>query len=133
MDCCRYTISKYLKGKVRNISVPDETLLSILVDKGLTPDLDYSEVSQQLRDLCVADLYTWVALSPTTSNRVTDKDAHWEHSEGGESISAAVLNHYIRMANSIYKRYGLPTVGVGRWGMVGRGIHNINNGRERNL
>lgn len=133
MECGIYTISKYLKGKVRNINVPDEALLSILADNDLAPDTEYTEVSTEKKELCVADLYAWVALSPTSSSRVSDKDAHWEHSEGGETMSASVLNSYMRIANSIYKRYGKPMVGASKWGMVGRGFHDIRNGRDRNL
>lgn len=128
-----YTISKYLRGKVRNINVPDEALDSILVERGISKDAPYTSVSNEDRELCLANLYSWVALSPSTSNKITDKDGHWEHSEGGENFSPLILCHYLRMANTIYKRYGLPTVGSGRWGMVGRGIHNIRNNRDRNL
>lgn len=133
MACTEYTISKYLRGKVRNITVPDEAIFSILLDVGVDPNTMFAEVDVKDRDLCVAGLYTWVALSPATSTRVTDKDAHWEHSEGGETMSASVLNNYLRMANSIYRRYNMPTIGGNKWGMVGGGIHNIRNGNNRNL
>lgn len=131
-----YTIEQYLKGKVRNIDVPDEALLSILAENGIESKSAYADLAQKQRDLALAGLYVWVAMSPTTSQKVTDKDANWEHSEGGETMSANVLNRFLRMANEIYAKYEMPTMGTNKWGFVGRGLHNIHrsgNYRERNL
>ena len=130
-----YTIEQYLKGKVRNITVPDEALLSILAENEIESGAAYGELTQKQRDLALAGLYVWVAMSPTTSQKVSDKDADWEHSEGGETMWANVLNRFLRMANEIYDKYKMPLVGNNRWGMVGRGFHDIRNygGRGRNL
>lgn len=130
-----FTIEQYLKGKVRNINVPDEALLSILAENDIDCCAAYADLTQKQRDLALAGLYVWVALSPTTSQKVSDKDADWEHSEGGETMSANVLNRFLRMANEIYAKYQIPTVGENKWGFVGRGFHNIhsNGGRGRNL
>lgn len=130
-----FTIEQYLKGKVRNVTVPDEALFSILAENEIKSGAAYADLTQKQRDLALAGLYVWVAMSPTTSKRVTDRDADWEHSEGGETMSANVLNRFLRMANEIYAKYDIPIVGNNKWGMVGRGFHNIRNtnGRERNL
>ena len=131
-----YTIEQYLKGKVRNVTVPDNALLSILAENEIDGNAAYADLTQKQRDLALAGLYVWVAMSPTTSQKVTDKDANWEHSEGGETMSANVLNRFLRMANEIYAKYEIPTVGANKWGFVGRGLHNIHrngNYRERNL
>lgn len=135
MKTCSYTISQYLRGKVRNINIPDETLSAIFVENGIYDDIDYVDVPQRNRDLALASLYVWVSTSPSSSQKITDKDADWEHSEGGETMPVSVLNRYLRMANEIYQRYGLPMVGGNRWGMVGRGFHDIRNcgGKWRNL
>lgn len=131
-----YTIEQYLRGKVRNITVPDDALLSILMENEIASNSVYFELTERQRDLALAGLYVWVALSPTTSQKVTDKDADWEHSEGGETMSANVLNRFLRMANEIYAKYNIPSIGNNKWGFVGRGIHNIHhrgNYRGRNL
>ncbi|KGF50445.1 hypothetical protein [Prevotella disiens] len=131
-----FTIEQYLRGSVRNIDVPDNTLLAILAKVGVKPDTPFSELSEKESDLSLAGLYIWLASSPTSSKKVSDKDAHWEHSEGGETMSAHALNRYLRMANDIYAKYNMPTVGNNKWGMIGRGIHNIrhdSNYKERNL
>ena len=125
-----YTIEQYLRGKVRNISVTDDALLSILADAGkkagaIDSGAEFSALTEKQADLATAFLYVWVAGSPTMSQKISDKDGDWSHSEGGEQLSAHVLNRYLRMANDIFAKYGLDAVGGNAWGMVGHGFHNI--------
>ena len=118
------TIRKYLGGKVRNISIPDNAILSICADAGVDPETPFSQTDQRQRDLCLAWLYVWIAGSPTQTGSTTEEDADWKHTEGGERMSANVLKQYLDMANAIFDKYDLPTVGEERWGFVGRGICN---------
>ncbi len=120
-----YTIEQYLKGKVRNIKVTDDALLSILTDAGVESGADATKLSVKERELACAWLYVWVAGSPTMSQKVSDSDGDWSHSEGGEQMSANVLNRFLRMANDIFEKYALPKVGSNSWDMVGNGFHNI--------
>lgn len=122
MDLTSLTIQQYLNGKVRNINVPDDAILAICADAGVDPETEYAEATQMQRDLALAWLYVWIAGSPTQTGTTRDSDADWEHSEGGERMSANVLKQYLAMANKIFDKYDLPAVGVERWGMVGRGI-----------
>lgn len=119
-----YTIGDYLKGKVRNITIPDTSLLSICADAGIEPLTLYADTTQQQKDLALAWLYVWVAGSPTQTGSNTEEDADWKHTEGGERMSAGVLKQYLSMANDIFDKYDLPLVGEEYWGFVGRGIHN---------
>ena len=66
----------------------------------------------------------WVSGSPTQTGSVSDEDADWKHTEGGERMSANVLKQYLDMANDIFDKYDLPLVGEEHWGFVGRGICN---------
>ena len=124
------TIEQYLSGKVRNISVPDNAIATIIMDAGITsvesPDknTDISLLSLRERELCLAWLYVWIAGSPTQSGGWTEEDADWKSSENGERMSASVLKQYLAMANEIFKKYDLPLVGGESWGFVGRGIRN---------
>lgn len=136
------TIEQYLSGKVRNISVPDKAIASILMDAGcttvevvdpetgeihtekVTGDTDVSLLSLRERELSLAWLYVWVAGSPTQSGGWTEEDADWKSSENGERMSAGVLKQYLAMANKIFEKYDLPAVGEEEWGFVGRGIRN---------
>lgn len=130
MPTSTFTIEQYLKGKVRNIPVTDDALLTILTDAGITPGSEATELTEKQRDLATAYLYVWIAGSPTMSQKVADSDGDWSHSEGGEQMSANVLNRFLRMANQIFEKYGMTKVGGNSWGMVGYGFHNIRNSKR---
>lgn len=136
------TVEQYLSGKVRNISVPDNAIATIIMDAGcttvvttdpetdepveekVTKDTDVTLLSLRERELCLAWLYVWVAGSPTQSGGWTEEDADWKSSENGERMSANVLRQYLAMANEIFEKYDLPIQGGEKWGFVGRGIRN---------
>lgn len=120
-----FTIEQYLKGKVRNITIPDNALQSICSDADVDPLLDYNEATERQRDLALAWLFVWIAGSPTQSGGFTEEDADWKSSENGERMSAGVLKNYLGMANKIFEKYGLETISTNKWGFVGRGFHNI--------
>lgn len=126
-----FTIEQYLKGKVRNINVTDDALQAILTDAGVTAGSDATTLSVKEREIATAWLYVWIAGSPTMSEKVSDSDGDWSHSEGGEQMSANVLNRFLRMANDIFEKYELPKVGSNSWDMVGNGFHNIRYGGGR--
>ena len=122
---CNYTIETYLRGKVRNIEVTDDALQSILAELEIDDGAEYARLSQKQKDLALAGLYAWICTSPTQSSKVSDEDGDWSHSEGGEQMSATSLNRYMRMANAIYKKYGLPLLGSNQWGFKGSGFRKI--------
>ena len=119
-----FTIQQYLNGKVRNINIPDDALLSICADAGVEPCTPYSEATEKQRELALAWTYVWIAGSPTQSGGYTEENADWKQSENGERMSANVLKQYLAMANKIFEEYDLPCVGEESWGFVGRGIRN---------
>lgn len=125
MEDCDFTIERYLRGKVRNISISDDALMSICADAGVTPGMPYVEADERQRDLSLAWLYVWVAGSPTQSGGFSEQDADWRSSADGERMSASVLKNYLAMANKIFEKYGLETISTNKWGFVGRGFHNI--------
>ena len=123
--CNPYTIESYLKGKVRNIDVTDDAIHSILADLEIENGAEFSSLSRKQKDLALAGLYAWIWTSPIQSSKVSDEDGDWSHSEGGEQMSDAVLNRYMRMANEIYKKYDMPLLGSNKWGFKGSGFHAI--------
>lgn len=123
-DCTKYTVGDYIRGKVRGITVPDEALLSICADAGTDPCMLMSDATERERDLSSAWLYLWIAGGPSQRGSVRDADADWEHSEGGERMSADTIRRYLSMANDIFSKYDLPEVGGERWGFVGHGLRN---------
>lgn len=126
------TIERYLQGKVAE-TLPDNTLLSIIAENGVAPGTLFADLTEKQRDLCLAGVFVYLALHPTTTEKVSDSDADWSHSEGGTVYSANVLNNYLKMANAIYKKYDLEPVGDNKWGMRGGGFHNIRNYGDRNM
>lgn len=146
------SIQRYLSGKVRNIPIPDDAVASILIDAHVTQialsdvdggdtsslmftpvtkDTDVSLLTERERELCVAWLYVWMSNSPSQTGSRTDEDADWSHTDGGERMSDKKLDRYLDMANAIFSKYDLPTVGEEDWGFVGRGICNPRNYRPR--
>lgn len=122
---CNYTIASYLKGKVRNIEVTDDAIQSILAELEIDQSSDYGQLSQKQKDLALAGLYAWIWTSPSQSSKISDEDGDWSHSEGGEQMSSASLMRYMRLANRIYKRYGMPLIGGDQWGFKGSGFRKI--------
>ena len=119
-----FTIKDYLEGKARNIQIPENALLSICADADVEPSTVYADASQKQKDLALAWLYVWISGSPVQSGGWTEEDADWKSSENGERMSANVLKQYLAMANEIFSKYDLPSIGSQNWGFVGRGIRN---------
>lgn len=117
------TIIRYLRSLV-NIAVPDDTLLGICLKRGVDPEGDFTEYEEKDCELAAADMYTFLSTSPLTSGKVSDSDADWSHSEGGQTLSASQLAYYRSLANAIYSKYGEPLVSAksGQWGMTGYGF-----------
>lgn len=132
-----YTIKDYLMSLARNVTVDEATLTGILIRRGLEPTMAFSDALELVAardiDLATADIYRWIALSPSTSGTVSDEDGDWKHSEGGEQMSATVLTRFLNMANEIYAKYGEETVTgtTSTWGMSCSGFHNIRNTGQR--
>jgi len=124
-NACNYTIESYLKGKVRNIEVTDDAIQSILAELEIASGSDYAQLSTKQKDLALAGLYVWICTSPSQSSKVSDEDGDWSHSEGGEQMSATAIRHYLRLANAIYKKYGMPLIGSDQWGFKGSGFRKI--------
>lgn len=128
-----YTISEYLKGAVRGIIPSDQALQSICLNAGITnPNTGYIDLTEQQKEVVLAYLYVWIASGPSSSSKWSEKDGDWSQSGGGEQLTAAQIRMYLKLADNIFKKYGLATTGLGKWGMRGGGIRNIRNyGRGR--
>ena len=120
-----FTIEDYLKGIIPNTNLSDEALQGILADAGVESGTAMSEVTEKQKDLAMAYLYIRVASNPIISQRVTDKDGDWEHSEGSEQWSRTQLQQFLILARNLLKKWGVTDTVVDtiapKWGMVGRG------------
>lgn len=100
------TIEEYLRGYV-SIPLTDETIKSILADRGVDSGADLSELDEKAKDLCKADAFFWVAGAPRTRTSVEDVNGVWKHKEGGYTLSDDARNRYLALARAIYYKYGL--------------------------
>lgn len=121
-----FTLGKYLRSLV-NVVVPEDTIKGICLKRRLDMDVDFTELELTDYELATADLYAWLATSPITSSKISDSDADWSHSEGGQVMSATQLAYYRGLANAIYAKYDEPLVNASstRWGMSGYGFRNV--------
>ena len=127
-----YTVEKKLRGKSL-IALTDENIKSICDDAGVEPGSDWKSLTEKQKDMSVAWTYVALATSPNTSNKISDKDGDWSHSEGGVGITRDQIKSYLKMANALFEKWGEPTINKDGWGMIVGGFHNIRNydGRSR--
>ena len=104
------TIEGYLRGCV-GFDVDDSAISTILIDRGLLPGTDVTELDKRTKELCKADLYMWCASTPSVKGSIEDSHGVWKHKEGGTQSSAFDKRNLRAMANDIYKRYGENTTG----------------------
>lgn len=103
------TMACWLAGTV-NFPVSESLVHSVLLERSVADEMDYSDVNEQVRDLCKADLCSRIALtSPYRQGATTDSDNGWEHSDGGYTLTDENVDSLLAQANEIYEKYGLPT------------------------
>ena len=124
----QYTVERYLKGMVPNVRLSDDSLIGVMVDAGIEPGTEVSDLTQKQKDLALAYMYIRLATSPSTSSRITDRDADWEHSEGSEQWTAYQLQQFLILARKLLEKWKEDTTLIDdlipEWGFTGRGIRN---------
>lgn len=120
------TIKDFLQGEIRGITIPESTLQSIYVKAGIPGEDTYlDELTEKQRELATAWTYVWIATGPATTAKWSESDGDWSQSAGGEVYTATQLRTLLRLADDIFKKYGLATVSKNEWGMRAGGIRNI--------
>lgn len=104
-DLTLYTIEEYLCGLV-NFEIPQSAVKSIFVRRGIDITAAYEDVDEKLRRLAEADLYVWIAMSPSRMTATSDSDNGWSHSGQGFTLSETDKKRFLSMANAIYEEYG---------------------------
>lgn len=105
-----YTIEEYLKG-LSTIAVPDETISALLADAEVAPGTPIASLTKKQKELLKADLFVWLATTPYSGGSVEDANGVWRHKETNASANDSNIRSWLRLANAIYKKYGMPTVG----------------------
>lgn len=96
------TIEQYLKGKV-DFNLPTEAIEAILADNGVTPGSSLASVSERQKDLCLADIYMWVATSSSQSGSESESDGGWQRTRAAKVV---VDRTWFRtLANQLYAKW----------------------------
>ena len=95
---------------------------NITEEVAVNADTQCSLLTEKQRDLTLAGVYIWAASSPSTSAKVSDEDGDWSHSEGGERLSAADINHFLRLAKALYDKWNVNFPIASTWGFKGTGF-----------
>lgn len=120
-----FTIENYLRGIIPNAIISDDTIKGVLIDACVAEGTPMFEITERQKDVAMAYLYIRIASNPILSQKVTDRDADWEHSTGNEQWSRAQLQQFLILARKLLEKWGLtdPILDsvTPKWGMVGRG------------
>lgn len=98
------TIEQYLRGKI-DFEIPESTMLSVLLDRGVEEETLATEASEMQRDLCLADLLMWCADSATVSSGESESDGGWSRKKATKNVTD---RYGMRSrALSLYKKWGI--------------------------
>ena len=103
MASSTYTIEEYLRGKLR-FTLSDESIASVLFDRGIDSGTAASAVSQRLRELCWADLIMLCAYGPSSGTGEYNSDGGWVHQDGTQNVSDP--DDLLSLARAIYHKWG---------------------------
>lgn len=123
------TAEEYIRSIFPNANVSENTVKSVLIDAGIAADTPAICLTEKEKDLAYAYLLIRMSFNPLMSQKVTDKDGDWEHSEGSEQWAASQLTQFLRLARDLLAKWGIsdPRIEsiVPKWGMKGSGFHCI--------
>ena len=89
------TAEEYIKSISPNANVSESTVKGILIDAGIDAGTPATELTEKQKDLSLAYLLIRFSFNPLMSQRVTDKDGDWEHTEGSEQWSRSQLMQFL--------------------------------------
>lgn len=119
----------YVRSLVPNANVSESALQGVLIDAGIDPETPAYELTPRDKDLALAYMLIRIAFNPIMSQRVTDRDADWEHSEGSEQWSRSQLMQFLILARDLLAKWGITDSRIEsvapKWGMKGSGFHKI--------
>lgn len=97
------TIEQYLQGKV-DFNLNETTLAAILYDRGVTAGTAMASVSEKQKDLCLADIYMFLATSSTSTSGEYESDGGWQRQRANKNV---VDKGTLRaLAQALYKKWG---------------------------
>jgi hypothetical protein len=123
------TAEEYIQSISPNANVSESTMKGILIDASIEAGTPATDLTERQKDLALAYLLIRIAFNPIQSQKVTDRDGDWEHSEGSEQWSKSQLMQFLILARDLLAKWGITDPRVEslapQWGMKGSGFHNI--------
>ena len=123
------TAEEYIQSISPNANVSESTVKGILIDAGIDAGTPATELTEKQKDLALAYLLIRIAFNPIMSQRVTDRDGDWEHSEGSEQWSRSQLLQFLILARDLLAKWGITDARIEslapKWGMKGSGFRKI--------
>ncbi|MBQ9652285.1 MAG: hypothetical protein IJV13_08785 [Prevotella sp.] len=123
------TAEEYVKSISPNANISESTIKGILIDAAIEEGTPATELTEKQKDLSLAYLLIRIAFNPIMSQKVTDKDGDWEHSEGSEQWSRSQLQQFLILARDLLAKWGITDARIEslapKWGMKGTGFHKI--------
>lgn len=103
----KLSIRDWLQGNV-GVTIPDKTLSAMMFNNGISLDASICNVDAEVLELCLADVFWWVASLPSNRGKVEDSDGQWKHIDGGQILSEGDKAWYRKEANRLRKKYRKP-------------------------
>lgn len=123
------TAEEYIQSISPNANVSESTVKGILIDAGIDAGTTATELTEKQKDLALAYLLIRIAFNPIMSQRVTDRDGDWEHSEGSEQWSRSQLLQFLILARDLLAKWDITDARIEslapKWGMKGTGFRKI--------
>ncbi len=123
------TAEEYIQSISPNANVSESTVKGILIDAGIDAGTPATELTEKQKDLALAYLLIRIAFNPIMSQRVTDRDGDWEHSEGSEQWSRSQLLQFLILARDLLAKWDITDARIEslapKWGMKGTGFRKI--------
>lgn len=124
-----FAAEEYIASLSPGANVSESTIKGILIDAGIDPGTPVIDLTEKQKDLALAYLLIRIAFNPVMSQRVTDKDGDWEHSEGSEQWSKSQLMQFLILARDLLAKWGIVDPRIEavapKWGMKGTGFRKI--------
>ena len=128
-DNSPFTAEEYIRSLSPGANVSESTIAGILIDAGIDPETYVVDLTEKQKDLALAYLLIRIAFNPVMSQRVTDRDGDWEHSEGSEQWSKSQLMQFLILARDLLAKWGISDARiesvVPKWGMKVTGFRKI--------
>lgn len=123
------TAEDYIKSISPNANVSESTVKGVLIDAGIEAGTAAIDLTEKQKDLALAYLLIRIAFNPLMSQKVTDRDGDWEHSEGSEQWSRSQLQQFLILARDLLAKWKITDARIAsllpKWGMKGSGFRKI--------